>query len=99
MLLVRSLSGNAFIRTLAADCILRSVNHSLEPCTPGLLDLCIPGRNGRRQKGMFERYTEKARRVIFFTFLCKAHYWTEDLLHAYVCARVPRELKIFSAFV
>jgi hypothetical protein len=52
------------IVTLSTDCTLHAVNHTLDPSTPALPDLCFQAETGRKKKDMFERYTEKARRVI-----------------------------------
>jgi hypothetical protein len=42
--------GKHMADTLSTDCILLAVNHTLEPSTPALPDLCIPGRNGEDKK-------------------------------------------------
>jgi len=51
---------------LACRCILRALSHTLEPVALALPRLFIPSRKTTGQETMFERYTQKARRVIFF---------------------------------
>jgi hypothetical protein len=51
---------------MSAVCAINTVHATLQPFRAAMSDLYVPAQNEAREQIMFERFTEKARRVIFF---------------------------------
>src|SRR5260370_31993083 len=74
-----------------AVCTVNTVHATLQPFRAALSNLYVPARNEARERIMLERYTDKARRVVFFARFEASQYGSQYIETEHLLLGVIRE--------